>query len=285
VARSLSEDPALQARLDGIIERFLLDAIAPARSGIARLVERTVRSWDGETLADRIELEAGRDLQFIRINGSIVGALVGAPLWTRLAGRLGKHRALMVAAGAYALAQLSVLIAPEGLGYSILVMFLAGLPFSAASILLKAMMADVNDEVRLKTGHDQSGLLFSLLTGSIKIGSASAVIISTSLLASAGFDAKAGAANSEQALLTLSVIFAVVPALLAVCAILTLKGYRLDAASHAEVRRQLQDRDGMEDLALVMVGGSAASPSRPELEPALNAGLAIQTNTTPNPES
>jgi uncharacterized membrane-anchored protein YjiN (DUF445 family) len=80
VARSLSEDPALQARLDGIIERFLLDAIAPARSGIASFVERTVRSWDGETLANRIELEAGRDLQFIRINGSIVGALVGAVL-------------------------------------------------------------------------------------------------------------------------------------------------------------------------------------------------------------
>ena len=215
-----------------------------------------------------------------------VGALVGAPLWTRLAGRVGKHRALMVAAGAYALAQLSVLVAPEGLGFSILVMFLAGLPFSAGSILLKAMMADVNDEVRLKTGHDQSGLLFSLLTGSIKIGSASAVILSTSLLASAGFDAKAGATNSEQALLMLSIIFSVVPATLAVLAILILKGYRLDAMSHAEVRRQLQDRDGMEDLALVMVGGSAASPSRPGVEPAIKAPLPMQGNTTaPNPES
>jgi Na+/melibiose symporter-like transporter len=192
-----------------------------------------------------------------------VGALVGAPLWTRLAGRLGKHRALMVAAGAYALAQLSVLVAPEGLGFSILVMFLAGLPFSAGSILLKAMMADVGDEVRLKSGHDQSGLLFSLLTGSIKIGSASAVILSTSILAKAGFDAKAGAANSESALLTLSLIFAVAPAMLALGAILVLRGYRLDAMGHAEVRRQLEERDRLDDLALVMVGGSALHSEGP----------------------
>jgi len=80
MAKALAGDPELQARLDGIIERFLLDAIAPARTAIAGFVEKTVRSWDGETLANRIELEAGRDLQFIRINGSIVGALVGAAL-------------------------------------------------------------------------------------------------------------------------------------------------------------------------------------------------------------
>lgn len=80
MAKALAADPELQARLDGVIERFLLDAIAPARSAIAGFVEKTVRSWDGKTLADRIELEAGRDLQFIRINGSIVGALVGAAL-------------------------------------------------------------------------------------------------------------------------------------------------------------------------------------------------------------
>jgi uncharacterized membrane-anchored protein YjiN (DUF445 family) len=80
ISTALAGDPQLQARLDGIIERFLLDAIAPARSAIAGFVEKTVRSWDGKTLADRIELEAGRDLQFIRINGSIVGALAGAAL-------------------------------------------------------------------------------------------------------------------------------------------------------------------------------------------------------------
>ena len=81
IAATLASDEALQARLDGVIERFLLDAIAPARQGIAGFVEKTVRSWDGETLARRIELEAGRDLQFIRINGSLVGALVGAGLF------------------------------------------------------------------------------------------------------------------------------------------------------------------------------------------------------------
>jgi len=81
IAEALATDESLRARLDGVIERFLLDAIAPARSAIAGFVERTVRSWDGATLANRIELEAGRDLQFIRINGTVVGALVGAALF------------------------------------------------------------------------------------------------------------------------------------------------------------------------------------------------------------
>jgi uncharacterized membrane-anchored protein YjiN (DUF445 family) len=42
-----------------------------------RLFEDTVQRWDGPATADRIELAAGRDLQFIRINGTVVGALAG----------------------------------------------------------------------------------------------------------------------------------------------------------------------------------------------------------------
>ncbi len=41
------------------------------------LVEDTVHRWDGAATADRIELAAGRDLQFIRVNGTVVGALAG----------------------------------------------------------------------------------------------------------------------------------------------------------------------------------------------------------------
>ena len=41
------------------------------------MITHTIERWDGREAADRIELHVGRDLQFIRINGTIVGGLVG----------------------------------------------------------------------------------------------------------------------------------------------------------------------------------------------------------------
>ena len=41
------------------------------------MISETVRRWDGEEASRRIELHVGRDLQFIRINGTVVGGLVG----------------------------------------------------------------------------------------------------------------------------------------------------------------------------------------------------------------
>jgi hypothetical protein len=44
---------------------------------LTRTITETVEKWDGKEAARRIEIAAGRDLQFIRINGAVVGALVG----------------------------------------------------------------------------------------------------------------------------------------------------------------------------------------------------------------
>ena len=46
-------------------------------SELAEVISVTVDRWDGQEAAERIELHVGRDLQFIRINGTIVGALAG----------------------------------------------------------------------------------------------------------------------------------------------------------------------------------------------------------------
>ena len=46
-------------------------------SELAEVISATVDRWDGKEAAERIELHVGRDLQFIRINGTIVGALAG----------------------------------------------------------------------------------------------------------------------------------------------------------------------------------------------------------------
>ena len=172
-----------------------------------------------------------------------IGALLGAPFWGRLGQAIGKHRALAIAAVAYAVAQVSVLIAPEGLVWGIVTMILAGLPYSAGPILLRAMMADLGDEERLKSGVDRSGLMFGLLSGAVKIGSAVAVFASVSALEFFGFKADSGAENGPRALFVLSVSFAVVPALLALAGAALVTGHSMDKAAHDTIRKALEARD------------------------------------------
>ena len=55
----------------------LLRIIAPRRAEIGRFIAQVVERWDSATLVNRLELQVGRDLQYIRINGTLVGGLVG----------------------------------------------------------------------------------------------------------------------------------------------------------------------------------------------------------------
>ena len=52
------------------------------RSEVSELIESTIERWDGESTSRKIELQVGRDLQFIRINGTIVGGLAGLLIYT-----------------------------------------------------------------------------------------------------------------------------------------------------------------------------------------------------------
>lgn len=172
-----------------------------------------------------------------------VGGLVGAPLWSRLAQRISKHKALTIAALCYVVAQLAVLIAPSGLVWGFITMALAGLPFAAGSILLRAMMADVGDEERLATGVDRTALLYGLLSGTMKIGTGLAVMGGLALLGKMGFDARLGSENSPEALMAVTVAFSIVPALFGLIGAIIIWGHKLDAVAHAEIRRQLEERD------------------------------------------
>ena len=46
-----------------------------------KLVSETVRSWDAETVTDKVEQAVGRDLQFIRINGTLIGGCIGVVIY------------------------------------------------------------------------------------------------------------------------------------------------------------------------------------------------------------
>ena len=76
-ARWLRGDPRNQRRLDRWIRRAALRALSPRRAEIGHYIAGVVANWDASTLVNRLELQVGRDLQYIRINGTLVGGLVG----------------------------------------------------------------------------------------------------------------------------------------------------------------------------------------------------------------
>jgi len=77
IARRVDADPELSAEIDAWFVEVLAHLVLNYRDEIASIISETVRTWDPTLTADRIELQVGRDLQFIRINGTLVGGLVG----------------------------------------------------------------------------------------------------------------------------------------------------------------------------------------------------------------
>ena len=59
------------------MRRAVVGVAADYGDGIVRLVSETVHGWDADTITRRLENAVGKDLQFIRVNGTIVGGLVG----------------------------------------------------------------------------------------------------------------------------------------------------------------------------------------------------------------
>ena len=73
----LRQDAGLRARLDRTAADVAVFMIARYGAELTTVITHTIERWDGKEAARRIELHVGRDLQFIRINGTIVGGLVG----------------------------------------------------------------------------------------------------------------------------------------------------------------------------------------------------------------
>jgi uncharacterized membrane-anchored protein YjiN (DUF445 family) len=82
LGQKVLEDPVLSAKLNGWIVEIVSYAVEQAREEVAKLISATVAAWDADATSRKIELQIGRDLQFIRINGTIVGGLVGLILYS-----------------------------------------------------------------------------------------------------------------------------------------------------------------------------------------------------------
>jgi uncharacterized membrane-anchored protein YjiN (DUF445 family) len=80
LAHSMREDAFIRTRMDAVIERLVVK-LFQWRGEIGLLIAEVVRNWDARTVSDRLELVLGSDLQYIRINGTIVGAFVGCAIY------------------------------------------------------------------------------------------------------------------------------------------------------------------------------------------------------------
>jgi uncharacterized membrane-anchored protein YjiN (DUF445 family) len=75
-------DGELMAKVDSWILDAVLYAVEQFRGEVAQLISYTVGQWDAEETSKKIELQIGKDLQFVRINGTLVGGLVGLLLYS-----------------------------------------------------------------------------------------------------------------------------------------------------------------------------------------------------------
>jgi Na+/melibiose symporter-like transporter len=171
-----------------------------------------------------------------------MSGLACAPLWGILAKKLQKHRATALAVLLTGLGQAALLLPPAGsMAMAAVVVILAGIPYSAPALLLRAMMADAGDEIRLQTGVDRTGLLYALVACTAKLGSALAVGIAFPMLSAAGFNAR-GDGDPGQGLGALAAIYVAAPVALCLLAAVVMMGYRLGPARHAEILAALEAR-------------------------------------------
>jgi uncharacterized membrane-anchored protein YjiN (DUF445 family) len=82
LGRWLEEDPARKATINRRLRLLALRTILPRRAEIGGYIAAVVDNWDTDTLVNRLELQVGKDLQYIRINGTLVGGLVGLLIFT-----------------------------------------------------------------------------------------------------------------------------------------------------------------------------------------------------------
>ena len=80
LGEALRRDAAVRDALNGWVRAVLTELVRTRRNEVASLISGTVRRWDARTVSDKIERAIGRDLQYIRINGTLIGGVVGLVL-------------------------------------------------------------------------------------------------------------------------------------------------------------------------------------------------------------
>lgn len=172
-------------------------------------------------------------------------AVFTAPMWVRVARRLGKHRAYALGASCNILFFAGMALAPPGQAlWVVLLGAVSGFAYGAANQMPRAMLADINDEELLEHGQDRTGMLYALLTGIDKIGFALAVGISFQVLAACGYVPSLGPHNPPNAIRGVLWMNCGVTTLLTLAGSLLILRYPLTQQRHARIREELERRAG-----------------------------------------
>jgi Na+/melibiose symporter-like transporter len=201
----------------------------------------------------------------------IAAGLAGSPTWGALARRLGKHRTIQIACVCYGVTQTILMALPRVWpGHhlidtvpTLLGMMGVGFCASAFLLLIRAMVADVVDEVRLENGRDLTSLMYSMVTTTTKIGQVISLTVVFPILALVGYNGKEGATNTPGAIFGLEMCYLFAPIILVFVGGAMFFGYRLDARRHGVIRAALDARDAAHT--------AAAEPEAPPMGAAQRA--------------
>jgi Na+/melibiose symporter-like transporter len=177
-----------------------------------------------------------------------IAGLIGAPLWTLIARRWGKHVSLICACLYGAVSQPLIMYLPENNFVAAAIgMSVAGIVYTAGAYLLRAMMADIGDEDLLQTGQDRTGLLYAFVTLTGKAGYALAVGVTYVGLGLFGFNSKLGAENTPEALAGLTLLFLGLPVVVNLLGALLLLKYPIDAKRTAELQAEIAAKRSLDE--------------------------------------
>ncbi len=174
----------------------------------------------------------------------ILAGLFGAPSTGWIATRIGKHRAAMVASAVYSVSLISLLWLPKGeLAPSAAAYFVSGFVAAGFGALIRAMVADVADDIRLTQGKERGGLLYSLIASTNKVAVAASVAITYPLLQGLGYNPALGHGNTVAAIDGLTIAYLAGPIFFLTLGAASMIGYKLNAERATETRRLLAERD------------------------------------------
>ena len=173
-----------------------------------------------------------------------IAGFVGIPGWIRLSHMAGKHKTLAIAMVYGAVTLPLVVFFPRGEFWWLFICnSLYGVAYGAGSFLLRSIMADVIDTDYLETGQRRTGLYYSLLSMTAKVGAALAVGITYPLLDLIEFTP--GGENTPETLNLFMAMYVTLPAIVMLAAAIVMWRFPLDRKAQLDLRRKIEERDGV----------------------------------------
>ncbi|AOW23811.1 sodium:melibiose symporter [Sphingomonas melonis TY] len=170
-----------------------------------------------------------------------VFGVAAGPIWLAIGRRLGKRETAIAGELAQAAINIALLaVFPDMLWLLIALAVAQGLTQGSGNLMLRAMVADVADAHELSTGHNRTGLFFSVFSLATKAGPAIGIGLALPLLAWLGFQPRGQSAPA--ALDALKYVFALGPAAAHIISAALIWHFPLDQTRHAQIRRALDAR-------------------------------------------